>query len=62
MMSYKTMIIIRQDSHCGDVRQPSLLESGGLSGRHMLSELKDYKDQDILVIFVCALEHFFPLS
>ena len=25
---------------CGDVRQPSLLESGGLSGKHMLSPLK----------------------
>ena len=24
---------------CGDVRQPSLLESGGLSGKHMLSPL-----------------------
>ena len=44
IMSYKTMIIIGQESHCGDVRHPSLLESGGLSGRHMLSELKDYKD------------------
>ena len=58
----ETMIMFGDDSHCGDVRQPSLLESGGLSGRHMLSELKDYKDQDILVIFVCALEHFFPLT
>ena len=40
------MIMFGDDSHCGDVRQPSLLESGGLSGRHMLSELKDYKDQN----------------
>ena len=51
-----------EDSHCGDVRQPSLLESGGLSGRHMLSELKEYQDQDIIVIFVCALRHFFLLT
>ena len=28
----------------------------------MLSELKDYKDQDILVIFVCDFQHFFPLT
>ena len=26
-------------THCGEVRHPSLLESGGLSGRHMLSPL-----------------------
>ena len=56
------MIMFGDDSHCGDVRQPSLLESGGLSGRHMLSELKDCKDQDIFVTFVCALEHFFTLT
>ena len=27
------------NTDCGEVRQPSLLESGGLSGRHMLSPL-----------------------
>ena len=30
----------KMKTDCGDVRQPSLLESGGLSGKHMLSPLK----------------------
>ena len=46
IMKNSINIIFGEDSHCGDVRQPSLLESGGLSGRHMLSELKDHKDKN----------------